>query len=43
MEWMQQKQAGSAERLEYEIGTVTRVEPVGMGDRCHSPIQIRSF
>ena len=33
MEWLQQKEAKDAERLEYEVGTVTRLEPVGMGDR----------
>ncbi|EIE20726.1 DHQS-domain-containing protein, partial [Coccomyxa subellipsoidea C-169] len=31
--WLQQKEAKDAERLEYEVGTVTRLEPVGMGDR----------
>jgi hypothetical protein len=33
-EWLAQRWASSALRLEYEIGTVTRVQPVGMGDRC---------
>ena len=31
--WLQERKAGQAERLVYEVGTVTRLEPVGMGDR----------
>lgn len=32
-QWLAERAASSAQRLQYEIGTVTRVEPVGMGDR----------
>ncbi|BDA42244.1 3-dehydroquinate synthase [Coccomyxa sp. Obi] len=31
--WLQERKAGQVERLAYEVGTVTRLEPVGMGDR----------
>jgi hypothetical protein len=34
MEWVQQKASSGTQRLRYEIGTVKRVEPAGMGDRC---------
>jgi hypothetical protein len=33
VEWLQQKEAKDAKRLEFEAGTVMRLKPVGMGDR----------
>ncbi|CAL8468068.1 g7607 [Coccomyxa elongata] len=31
--WLQERKAGQAKRLAYEVAKVTRLEPVGMGDR----------
>ena len=39
-EWLAQRRAAGAQRLQYDVGTVMRVEPVGMGDRCiQRPLQ----
>lgn len=33
-QWLAERAASNAQRLQYEVGTITRIEPVGMGDRC---------